>query len=67
MAMQVNTAPRLVRLPEVRTITSLSTSEIYRRIDEGRFPRQIRLGARSVAWAESEIHAWVTEQIEAQK
>lgn len=56
--------PRLIRLPEVRRISSLSTTEIYRRLADGRFPKQIRLGAKSVAWLESDIHQWIAEQVE---
>lgn len=54
-----NNPTRLIRLAEVRRLTSLSTTEIYRRLAEDRFPRQIRLGARSVVWLESSIHAWI--------
>lgn len=50
---------RFIRLAEVKRLTSLSTTEIYRRLAEDRFPRQIRLGARSVVWLESSIHAWI--------
>lgn len=51
--------PRLLRPAEVRRLTTLSTTEIYRRLAEDRFPKQIRLGARSVVWLESDIHAWI--------
>lgn len=70
MAKQLNTthtsladARKLLKLAEVRDRTTLSTSEIYRRIAADRFPRQIRLGAKSVAWLESDIQKWIDEQI----
>lgn len=53
------TTKRFIRLAEVKRLTSLSTTEIYRRLAEDRFPRQIRLGARSVVWLESSIDAWI--------
>lgn len=68
MATHTNTAPpRLVRRDEVLHRTGLSTSEIYRRIEADTFPKQIRLGAKSVAWLESEIDQWIMDQVEAQK
>jgi predicted DNA-binding transcriptional regulator AlpA len=35
---------RIMRLPEVKTITGLSRSTIYFRIAEGTFPKQVSLG-----------------------
>ena len=49
---------RFIKLAEVRNLTTLSTSEIYRRIAAGTFPAQITLGPKSVAWIESEILQW---------
>lgn len=49
---------RFIKLPKVKDYTSLSTSEIYRRIAAGTFPTQITLGPKSVAWIESEVLAW---------
>jgi len=59
MPKQTNqTAHRFIKLAQVREYTSLSTSEIYRRIAAGTFPAQVTLGPKSVAWVESEILAW---------
>ncbi len=49
---------RFIKLTEVKTLTTLSTSEIYRRIAAGTFPAQITLGPKSVAWLEAEVLAW---------
>lgn len=49
---------RFIKLPQVKSYTSLSTSEIYRRIAAGTFPAQITLGPKSVAWLEAEVLAW---------
>lgn len=49
---------RFIKLAQVKDYTSLSTSEIYRRIAAGTFPKQITLGPKSVAWIESEVLAW---------
>lgn len=55
--------PAILRLPEVRQITGLSTSDIYRRIAAGTFPRQVKLGARSAGWIEGEVRGWVSARI----
>jgi len=52
------TPRRFIKLATVKDYTSLSTSEIYRRIAAGTFPKQITLGPKSVAWIESEVLAW---------
>lgn len=52
----------LIRLPEVLRRTGLSRSTIYGWIEHGRFPRQVQLSARCVAWYESDIDAWISEQ-----
>ena len=54
---------RLLRLSELTKITCLSKSSIYSYINAGTFPKSISLGARSVAWLESEIHQWIDERI----
>lgn len=54
---------RFIKLPKVKDYTGLSTTEIYRRIADGRFPKQITLGPKSVVWVESEIIAWIDARI----
>ena len=56
---------KLLRLPDVQSITRLSKSTIYARIAEGTFPRQIPLGPRLVVWVESDIQNWIAEQVSA--
>lgn len=55
-------AQRLLRLKDVRSITGLGRSTIYRWMETGRFPKPVRLGPRSVAWIDYEIEAWVTQR-----
>lgn len=59
--------PRFIKLAHVKNFTSLSTSEIYRRIATGTFPAQIMLGPKSVAWIEAEVLAWCEERIAASR
>ncbi|MED5525616.1 MAG: AlpA family transcriptional regulator [Pseudomonadota bacterium] len=55
---------RFIKLKEVQNLTSLPRSTIYKYIAEGRFPKQISLGERNVAWLESEIQTWIREKVE---
>ena len=54
----------ILKLKQVEGRTGLSRSSIYLRIQEGTFPRQVKLGARSVGWLENEIDAWLAARIE---
>lgn len=53
---------RFIRLREVLHRTGLGRSTIYRWMNEGRFPRSVHLGGRSVAWIEHEIDQWLQDQ-----
>lgn len=63
MASTTNTQNTLIKLPEVKRRTTLSTSEIYRRLEAGTFPKQIKLGAKAVAWLEHEVSAWINQRV----
>ncbi|SEF90273.1 helix-turn-helix transcriptional regulator [Marinobacterium lutimaris] len=54
---------RLIRQSEVSKLTGLSRASIYRQIDEGRFPKSVSIGGRSVAWVEEEINEWIEARI----
>ena len=49
----------LLRLSEMIWQVKLSRSTIYRRIEEGTFPRPRTLGTGCVRWRQSEIDAWI--------
>ena len=55
---------RILRLPEVKTLTGLQRSTIYKQVSEGKFPKPISLGDRAVGWLELELHEWLEERIE---
>ena len=54
---------KLIRLNEVKNLTGLSRSSIYQFIAEDEFPKQVKLGARAVAWLECEIQSWIDNKI----
>lgn len=53
----------LIRLPEVIKRTGISKTTIYELINEKRFPSQVKIGARAVAFIESEIDEWLINLI----
>lgn len=54
----------ILRLAQVKKITGLSRSTIYLHIQNGTFPKQIKLGERSVGWLQNEIDDWLKSRIE---
>jgi len=57
--MQTETPDRILRLQTVLTLTGLSRSTLYRKIDQGTFPRQIKISERCAEWRSSAIDAWL--------
>lgn len=63
--MNDNDEIRYIRLPEVRRRVALGTTKIYEMIKAGEFPAQVQLGARAVAWVESDITEWCRQRLQA--
>ena len=65
---------RFIRLPEVLTRTGYGRTSIYRKMEEGTFPRSVKLGgpledpnafdSRAVAWIEDDVDQWIESRIE---
>ena len=60
MKMATESIDRFLRLDEVLHTTGLGRNTVYRRIREGTFPKQVRIGPNSVAWRQSAISQWMT-------
>ncbi len=57
-----------LRLPEVQIRTGKSRSTIYQGVNDGTFPKPIKLGGpRAVGWIEAEIEAYNQACIEASR
>lgn len=55
---------RLMPLADVTARVGTGRSTVYRLIKEGKFPRQVTVGAtRCARWASDEIEAWVDAQV----
>ena len=65
---------RFIRLPEVLNRTGFGRTSIYRKMEEGSFPRSVKLGgpledpevfdSRAIAWIEYEVDQWMESRIE---
>ena len=65
---------RFIRLPEVLSRTGYGRTSIYRKMEDGSFPRSVKLGgppvdpeafdSRAVAWIENEVEQWIDSRIE---
>jgi len=56
---------KFLRLRAVMAVTGLSRSQIYKLIGEGKFPVQVKLASKSVAWVEADIVHWMHGRIAA--
>ena len=53
----------VLRRDDVERATGLPRSTLYDLVQKGRFPKPIKIGARSVGWIESEVLAWQRARI----
>ena len=65
---------RFIRLNEVLSRTGYGRTSIYRKMEEGTFPKSLKLGgppkdpsifdSRAIAWIEDEGDQWVEDRID---
>ncbi len=65
---------RFIRLPEVLTRTGYGRTTIYRKMEDGSFPKSLKLGgapkdpnefdSRAIAWIEEEVDQWIESRIQ---
>lgn len=53
----------ILKLKDVLDKTKLSKSTIYNKISDGDFPKQIKLGERSIGFIESEVNEWLLARL----
>lgn len=54
---------KILRRPEVEKVTGLCRSTIYAKMEDGTFPKPIKLSERSVGWLEHEVQEWLKNRI----
>ena len=55
---------QIIRLKEVKAMTGLSRTTIYRFMSINEFPKQIKLGPKSSGWLIDEVDEWIKRQIQ---
>ncbi|EPG2630846.1 TPA: AlpA family transcriptional regulator [Pseudomonas aeruginosa] len=54
---------RFLRRPEVEARTGFKRAHIYNLMQEGKFPKPVRVGIRAVAWDSLEIDQWLADRL----
>jgi prophage regulatory protein len=57
------TPDRILRLKTVLERTGLSRSTMYRKMQNGTFPKNIRISVRCTGWRESAVDDWMRDPI----
>jgi prophage regulatory protein len=56
---------KLLRRHEVEDLVALRRSAIYALMSENKFPKPLKVAGRAVRWRQSDIAAWISEQVAA--
>jgi prophage regulatory protein len=54
---------RIIRIRTVLARTGLSRSTLYRKMNEGTFPSQVRISIHGAGWRESAINRWIEDPV----
>jgi prophage regulatory protein len=54
---------KLLRLKQVKELTTLSQATIYRLAAKGAFPKQVIIGDRAAVWLEDEVIDFLNQKI----
>lgn len=54
---------RVLRMKQVTAHVGLKKSTIYKLMNEGRFPRSMKLSTRASGWFESDIDQWLSDRL----
>ena len=54
---------KILKLNDVKKLTTFSVSTIYRLASEGKFPKPIKLAERSSGWLEKEVLDYINDRI----
>jgi prophage regulatory protein len=57
------TPDRILRLKTVLERTGLSRSTMYRKMQNGSFPKNVRISTRYAGWRESAVNEWMCNLI----
>lgn len=55
---------RIYRLQQVMDATGFGRAWIYQLMNEGKFPKAVRIGKRAVGWNSDLVDQWVADRLE---
>ncbi|PCD02435.1 AlpA family transcriptional regulator [Sphingomonas spermidinifaciens] len=58
-----DTSDRILRIKTVLERTGLSRSTMYRKMENGTFPKNIQISTRCTGWRESAINEWLRNPV----
>ncbi|MES2443803.1 MAG: AlpA family phage regulatory protein [Pseudomonadota bacterium] len=58
-----DTPDRILRLKSVLERTGLSRSTMYRKMQNGTFPKNLQISTRCTGWRESAVNEWMRNPI----
>ncbi|MEI9852022.1 MAG: AlpA family transcriptional regulator [Sphingomonas sp.] len=58
-----DTPDRILRLKTVLERTGLSRSTMYRKMQNGTFPKNVQISTRCTGWRESAVNEWMRNPI----
>jgi len=67
MANEVRGTLAVLRRRQVESRVGLRRTTIYKLVASGKFPKPVRLGARSVGWLSHEVDRWLADRIAARE
>jgi prophage regulatory protein len=61
--MLTDSGSRILRLKAVLERRDPSRSTLYRKIERGTFPRQVRISERCIGWRERDLEHWLRDPV----
>ena len=63
MSQQSSHTTTILRRRQVEQRTGLARSTLYQYMQDGMFPKPVRLGPRAVGWLASDVDAWIASRV----
>ena len=54
---------KFYRMPELRQLTGLSQSGLYKLIREGKFPKGVKLTSRATGYPNDLVDSWINQRL----
>lgn len=61
--MTTETPERIIRIKTVLERTGLSRSTLYRKMQDGSFPKSVRISLRCAGWREAAVNTWLHNRL----